>query len=215
LTAGPRAANDRAVPPYRLLYRLGIVPWERRDVEGAWGAILGGSRPPAPGRTLDVGCGSGRDAVHLSHLGFQVTGVDMVGTALDRARERARREDVEVRWVQGDVGRLGDLGLEPGFTLLYDFGCIQGLPAEAAAGAAAGLTRLAAPGATLLIMAFRRARRVVLPRGMDAADVQRLLADGWTLTGSRPEIQADMPPPVRRARPTLHTLVRLPGPDGA
>ena len=200
------------MPPYRLMYRLGVAPWERRDVAAAWREILDGPDAPAPGRALDVGCGSGRDAVHLAGRGFEVTGVELVAEALERARQRARVEGVRVQWVQGDVGRLDRLSLRPGYTLLYDFGCIQGLDETARAGAATGLTQLASPGATLLLMAFRRSRRVLLPRGMDAPEIQQLFADGWRLTGSRSVAQADMPPPVRRAQPTLHRLTRDPRP---
>src|SRR2546430_16497395 len=98
---------------FGLMYRLGFAPWERRDVERTWKPLLEGPGALSPGRALDVGCGSGRDAVHLAKRGWQVTAVDFVGTALESARERAAQERVEVRWVKGDVGRLAEPGLEP------------------------------------------------------------------------------------------------------
>jgi SAM-dependent methyltransferase len=126
------------VIPYRMMYALGLTPWERRNVAEQWEPLLDGPGALEPGRALDVGCGSGRDAVHLAARGWQVTAVEFVDKALARARERAAEDGVEVRWVRGDVGELGRLGLEPGYTLLYDFGCIQGLPDSARQGAAAG-----------------------------------------------------------------------------
>ena len=113
--------------PYRLMYLLGFAPWERRNVAEAWRPLFEGPLAMEPGRALDIGCGSGRDAVHLAGRGWQVTAVELVDKALARARQRAAEEDVEVQWVKGDVGELGRLGLEPGYRLLYDFGCIQGL----------------------------------------------------------------------------------------
>jgi SAM-dependent methyltransferase len=163
---------------------------------------------PVPGRALDVGCGSGRDAVYLAKRGWRVTAVDFVENALARAERRAAEEGVEVQWVRGEAAELARLGLDPGYSLLYDFGCIHGLPDPARRGAAAGLTELAAPGATLLILAFKAGRRVLLPRGMDEEDIVALLGDGWNLEQSQSVVREDMPAPARRASPTVYRLTR-------
>ena len=138
--------------------------------------------------------------------GWQVTAVDFLDKALARARQRAAQEGVEVQWIRADVGQLGALGLKPGYNLLYDFGCIHGLPDSARPGAAAGLTGLAAPGATLLLLAFKAGRRFVLPRGMDKDDIVGLLGDDWRLEHSQTVVT--MPPPFRRANPTLYRFAR-------
>jgi SAM-dependent methyltransferase len=197
--------------PYRLLYRLGFAPWERRDVAESWRPVLDGPQAPAPGRALDVGCGSGRDAVYLAKRGWRVTAVDFVDKALAAARQRAAGEGVDVEWVKGDIGQLDRMGLQPGYSLLYDFGCIQGLPDSARHGAAAGLTELAAPGAMLLLMAFSARRRMLLPRGMDKDDVVTLLRVGWDFEESVSVVTEDMPPPIRRANPTRYVLRRRNG----
>ena len=193
---------------FRAMYRSRVTPWERRNVEQTWSALLDAPGAPAPGRALDVGCGSGRDAVHLARRGWEVTAVDFVETALESARKRAAHEGVDVQWVKGDVGRLAELGLEPGFELLYDFGCIHGLPDDARRGATRGLTALAAPEATLLLLAFKAARRVFLPRGMDEAEVLSLLGDAWELEHVQSQASDDLPAPIRRAEPTLYRLTR-------
>lgn len=194
--------------PYKLLYRFGLVPWERRDVEDSWKAVFERPDAPAPGRALDVGCGSGRDAVYLAQRGWHVTAVDFVDEALANAKRRAAEAGVEVQWVKADVARLGEIGLEPGYTLLYDFGCIHGLPDDARRGAAAGLTELAAPLATLLLGAFKRGRRLLLPTGMDQEEVVALLSDSWELQEVRSVATDDMPRPVRKAEPTGYRFTR-------
>jgi SAM-dependent methyltransferase len=190
------------------LYRLGFAPWERRDVSESWRPLLDGPHAPAPGRALDVGCGSGRDAVCLAKRGWQVTAVDAVEKALDSARQRAAARGVEVQWVAADVAALGRLGLKPGYDLLYDFGCIHGLSDVARKGAADGLTELAAPGAMLLITAFKAGRGIALPRGMNREDVVALLGDGWELENSRSAVSHDAPAILRRANPTVYRLTR-------
>jgi ubiquinone/menaquinone biosynthesis C-methylase UbiE len=95
-----------AVLPYGLMYRLGFAPWERRDVADSWAPLLEGPDAPAPGRALDVGCGSGRDAVYLAKRDWRVTAVDSVDKALASAKQRAAEAGVEVQWVTGDVAEL-------------------------------------------------------------------------------------------------------------
>jgi SAM-dependent methyltransferase len=196
------------------MYMLGFAPWERRNVPELWRPLFEGPNAMEPGRALDIGCGSGRDAVHLAGRGWQVTAVEFVDKALARARERAAEEGVDVHWVRGDVGKLGRLGLEPGYSLLYDFGCIQGLSDSARRGAAAGLSELAAPGARLLFLAFKAGRRIMLPRGMDREQLVALLGGGWDLQRAESIVTEDMPPPVRRAEPTLYRLARRNGAPG-
>lgn len=194
--------------PYRLMYGLGFAPWERRDVAELWRPILEGQGAPVPGRALDVGCGSGRDAVYLAKRGWRVTAVDNVDKALAGAKERAADEGVEVQWVRGDVAELDRLGLEPGYDLLYDVGCIHGLSDSARREVAAGLTQLAAPEATLLIGAFKANRNPLLPRGMNKEDVVALLHDSWDLQESRATATENAPAFVRRADPTVYRLTR-------
>lgn len=199
--------------PYRLWYALGLAPWERRNVPELWRPLFEGPLALEPGRALDIGCGSGRDAVHLAGHSWQVTAVEFVDKALARARQRAAEEGVEVQWVRGDVGELGRLGLEPGYSLLYDFGCIQGLSDSARRGAAAGLTELAAPGARLLFLAFKAARRIMLPRGMDREQLVALLGNGWDLQHAQSVVTEDMP--RRSAGPSRPSTAWPDAPTGA
>ncbi len=194
--------------PYELMYRLGFAPWERRPVVSTWQRLTEGPGALPPGRALDVGCGTGRDAVYLAKRGWQVTAVDFADAAIAKAEQRAADEGVQVQWVVGDVSSLAGLGLEPGYTLVYDFGCIQGLADSARTGAAAGITHLAAPGATLLVAAFAPGRRVLLPRGMDEHDVIGLFGDSWELEQAESANDPTAPRPVRRARPALYRLTR-------
>jgi len=70
---------------YRLMYSLGFAPWERRPIEPVWQQLIDGPDALSPGRGLDVGCGTGRDAVYLAKRGWQMTGIDMVEKALAKA----------------------------------------------------------------------------------------------------------------------------------
>src|SRR5213078_825906 len=112
-----------------------------------------------PGRALDIGCGTGTDAVYLAAHGWDVIGVDMVPRALAIARRRAAAAGVAPRFVEGDASRLCDLGLWDGFTLVLDFGCFHTLPVDRRDPYVDGVSGAAAPGATLLLYGFARPPR--------------------------------------------------------
>jgi hypothetical protein len=69
---------------------------------------------------------------------------------------------------------------------------------------------LAAPGATVVLLAFKRGRRMVLPRGMDEEEISGLFGDAWELLGvvDIEPLAESMPPPIRRARPRAYRLSR-------
>ena len=71
--------------PYRLLYVLGVAPWEGAPIPRLFRRLTDGAEALPIGRALDVGCGFGEDAVYLANRGWDVTGVDLVPSALARA----------------------------------------------------------------------------------------------------------------------------------
>jgi len=54
---------------------------------------------------LDLGCGSGRDAIALSLSGFQVSGCDISGIAVEQARKLAVAQSQDIDFVQCDIAR--------------------------------------------------------------------------------------------------------------
>ena len=84
--------------------------WDRRyaDRQQLWsgrpnGALVAEVADLPPGRALDVGCGEGADAVWLARRGWDVTGLDVSGLALERAAEHARDAGLAVRWVHAGL----------------------------------------------------------------------------------------------------------------
>jgi ubiquinone/menaquinone biosynthesis C-methylase UbiE len=60
----------------------------------------------AGSRVLDVACGNGNAALAAARRWGKVTGLDYVPELLDRARERARGERLEIEFVLGDAEHL-------------------------------------------------------------------------------------------------------------
>lgn len=55
------------------------------------------------GPVLELGCGTGRAAIPLAKDGHDVVGLDRSGAMLARAEKHARREDTNLRLVEGDM----------------------------------------------------------------------------------------------------------------
>jgi ubiquinone/menaquinone biosynthesis C-methylase UbiE len=75
----------------------------RREVEGII-QLLG--LPPGS-RILDCGCGAGRIALPLARRGYRLTGLDYSGPLLKLAEKQARRAQIAIEWIKGDMRRIG------------------------------------------------------------------------------------------------------------
>ena len=192
--------------PYRLLYRLGVTPWDREAVPEQLRRVV--EERPGAWRALDVGCGTGRDAVYLAQQGWAVTAVDGVPQALAAARQRAEAAGADVNWVQGDVTRLHALGIGDGYDFVVDRGCFHGLDDQGRERCAQGVTAVAAPAAELLMLAFVPGRRGPAPRGISVEQLMRYFGGAWELVSSEPETEAQLPLWLRNAHPTWHRLKR-------
>jgi SAM-dependent methyltransferase len=184
LTVGLFGVDEDAempmIIPYRLLYAIGLTPW---DGKGDATPLLRRVADLTTGSALDLGCGSGTHALLLAEHGWHVTGVDAVPQALRAARERASRAGdagERVTFVQGDVTRLERTLGDQRFDLVYDIGCFHGLNERKRQEYLAGLDAYTKVGATLLIQSVVT-RSGWGPQGVDDADMRRYAGERWRL----------------------------------
>ena len=77
-------------------------------------------------KVIDIGCGTGRHAIELTKRGYSVTGVDLSGNQIKRAREKAQEAGVVIDFKTQDARNLpfeGEFDLaimlcEGGFSLM-------------------------------------------------------------------------------------------------
>ncbi|MFD7322922.1 class I SAM-dependent methyltransferase [Streptomyces sp. NPDC059875] len=108
----------------------------------------------APGRALDLGCGPGRNALHLAAEGFAVDAVDLSQEAITWAEQRAQEAGADVRFHHGDAFELAGTGLTGPYDLIYDSGCFHHLPPHRRVSYLTLLDRLLAPGGHLALTCF-------------------------------------------------------------
>jgi SAM-dependent methyltransferase len=107
-----------------------------------------------PGRALDLGCGPGRNALHLASLGFQVDAVDLSPTAISWAKERAQEAGADITFHRGDAFALTAAELTGPYDLIHDSGCFHHLPPHRRISYLALLDRALAPGGHLALTCF-------------------------------------------------------------
>src|SRR4051812_42234265 len=69
-----------------------LSPWENDRPQAAFTSLAKSRQLRDP--VLEVGCGTGENALFLAGLGFDVTGVDIARTAIEVARQKGRLRQV-------------------------------------------------------------------------------------------------------------------------
>lgn len=174
---------------YKVLYQLGITPWEGDPIQGPAAEQIStlfdreeNSRRPPYGPALDLGCGSGIWSVRLAQRGWQVTGVDVVPKAIRRARERAQAAGVDAQFVEGDVTALRAAGVGSDFRFVLDFECCNHFNDVQRLAFGREVTAVAAPDATMLMLVWAPARRWPLAPGASRSQIEGAF-QGWTVIG--------------------------------
>ncbi len=196
------------MPNYARMYRFGITPWERYGTVAAARitALLDReeterSRPL--GRALGLGCG--QYTPELARRGWQAVGIDYVPAAIEAAAAKSRGA-VGLSYVVGDVTRLPSARLGT-FDFFLDIGCFQGLDGRQRLSQGRGVSALANPGATVLLLSFGPSRWRPLVGGASREEVQTAFA-GWVMLAVESADTAGLGWPMNKTAPRWYRLRR-------
>jgi len=158
---------------YELGYRFLRMPWETGPRDELVGLVERGRL--APCRAIDLGCGTGSNAIFLAQHGFDVTGVDFATVAIRKARRRARAAGVKVQFVIDD---LTDLHKVRGtFDLLVDYGALDDLRPGDRDLYVRNLLPLTHPGSQYLLWCFewstRWWERLIFEMALEPGEAER------------------------------------------
>jgi len=170
---------------YRLAYRAGRPRWDSAEPRPELAGLIQG-RPA--GRALDLGCGTGTDAIYLASQGWEAVGVDFVPEAIGTARSRAAACGSSASFVVADVTRLRQAAVNGDFDLVIDIGCYHAIPARLRDSYATEVAALTMPGADLYlagISAPPATWRLLGAQGVSADDLRRRFGTDFDLAGER------------------------------
>jgi cyclopropane fatty-acyl-phospholipid synthase-like methyltransferase len=171
-------------------------PWERSYVTGtaAEGWDIGMPQPAIVALVeagafesplLDVGCGTGENALMLAAHGLEVTGVDWAPTAIERAQQKTADRELTATFAVADALALD--GLERRFNSVIDSGMFHGLERDERVRYAASLHSVMQPGATLHLMCFSdREPDWGGPHRITQQQLRRAFAQGWRVESIEP-----------------------------
>jgi cyclopropane fatty-acyl-phospholipid synthase-like methyltransferase len=175
---------------YKFAYSIGFHPWEEAEQHSPFVEKItemfereeNGSTAPF-GKALDIGCGSGVWGINLAKRGWDVTGIDIVDKALQRAKERIKKENVNVKLVKDDVTELHKIG--EGYKLVLDTGTFHGLNRAQRKSMGKAVNNIASQDATVLLLVWDPKWRGPLPGGASREEIEKCFPD-WAITHVEP-----------------------------
>ena len=134
------------------------------------------------GSVLDLGCGTGENALHLAERGHEVWGIDISAVAIERAMVKAHARRLPVVFLTADALEPDAVGRT--FNTLIDAGCFHTLDDADRVRYAESTRALSEPGSRLQVLCFSEAEPPGWgPRRVTQAELRATFTDGWTVDG--------------------------------
>jgi SAM-dependent methyltransferase len=149
---------------------VGVPPWDigKAQPEVVRIAEAGGFK----GAVVDVGCGTGENALELSARGSLVVGVDVAPRAIEKARAKALERSLPAEFLVTDAFSLDSLGRR--FDTALDCGVFHVFEDRERPIYVASLASVLEPGGVLHLLCFSdRQPGAIGPSPRDAARASR------------------------------------------
>lgn len=157
------------------IYREGEVPWDLPEPPDILVELVESGRV-APCDAVDLGCGTGNQALWLASLGFRVTAIDLSAEAIAIATGHAKERGLACRFLARDVARdVADLA--ESFDFAYDWKVLHHVFPAARPLWAGNVHRMLRPGGTYLSVSFSERE----PTGFPGSGKVRETALGTTI----------------------------------
>jgi SAM-dependent methyltransferase len=190
-------------------YRHSRPPW---DIGRAQPAVVELAESGAfAGRVIDLGCGTGENALYLAGRGLDVVGLDAAPTAIQLARAKAANRGIAAGFVVGDALDPGSLDGRLGgrFDAVLDCGLFHTFADDERGVYVRGLATLLRPGGRYFMLCFSDEEPGTAgPRRISQAEIRATFAVGWQVESIAPRRFATAGFEIREPRAWLATVVR-------
>ena len=159
------------------------------------------------GRVLDLGCGTGENALFLAHLGFEVWGIDAAPNAIKKAKEKARERGITITFQISDALNLQSLRNR--FDSVIDCGLFHVLSDEERPIFAASLSSALYPGGRYFMLCFSEHEPGSYgPRRVTQAEIWATFSKGWKINYIR-EVEFETRFDAENVKAWLSSITRL------
>lgn len=161
---------------------LSLPPW---DIGRPQGEIIRlAEEGEIRGAVLDAGCGTGENALFLSDLGYEVTGIDAAGAAIRKAKEKSRGRRVPAVFLEWDALEISGLGKR--FDTVIDCGLFHVFSDEERPLYVEGLSLVLVPGGTFWMLCFSEMEPGDWgPRRVTQREIREAFDRGWRVDSIR------------------------------
>jgi SAM-dependent methyltransferase len=156
----------------------GVPPWDIGEAQPEVVRIAdaGGFT----GAVIDVGCGTGENALELSGRGLPVLGIDAAPRAVEMARAKALERGLPAEFLVADALSLGSLDRR--FDVALDCGVFHVFEDHERPVYVASVASALKPGGVLHLLCFSdRQPGVMGPRRVTQQELRSAFADGWEI----------------------------------
>ena len=181
----PTSHERRAGRPWDASYQDGPAPWDIGHPQPA--IVRLASEGGFAGAVLDVGCGTGENALHIASLGLSVVAVDVAETALAMARKKAADRGAKVEFMAADALHLKRLGRI--FHVVLDCGLFHAFEGVERTRYAASLAPVTEHDGTLYLLCFSDGGPDTGPHPVRQEELRAAFdpSRGWNVTAIQPD----------------------------
>ncbi|WP_236791058.1 methyltransferase domain-containing protein [Amycolatopsis sp. GM8] len=169
--------------PWDASYQHEPAPWDTGRPQPA--VVRLASTGGLTGTVLDAGCGTGENTLHIASLGLPVLGVDVAGTAVAMAREKAAERGSEAEFAVADALHLDCLGRT--FDTILDCALFHTFDADEQPVYTASLASVIKQGGTVYVVCFSDQGPDTGPHPVTQAALRAAFGEGWDVVSIEPE----------------------------
>jgi SAM-dependent methyltransferase len=170
----PTQNEASALAGFTKIYAESNPPWDIGKPQPPFLAVADQVVSPV----LDAGCGTGGTSLFFAARGAQVTGIDFVEAAIQRARSKAEANGLAVEFLVKDAMTLGDWDWR--FSSVIDSGLFHIYAGDERRRYVQGMAHVLKPGGRLFLFSFNDDPSWP-GGGVSRQELYDAFADGWEI----------------------------------